>query len=469
MKVVLQTGASLGWAEPLGRPWPLLPVGNRPWVEYWIEWCVAQELREFHVVLGEGAYEIENYLGDGSRWGLTITYSFLRDPDDPDAFLRRDPARWSSGLLYLRRPVFPRRLHDDPPAPLPDVTLAARRPDGLDVFFSRNADVIQGLLAGEPPAAQPFPTTLLAPQALESLQQYFDLNLAMVDGEIARYLTPGYRRQDKAYLGYNVIYPATAHLTEPLMIGNDVRLRDLCSVGPRAIIGNRVIVDRQAEITDSIVFDGTYLGAGIELKGRIAVGRRLIDPTDGTALDLDDTHLLAPLRVPGAGGEKLRRLAHRLVALLLFIVLCPLALLSLLVGYLHGGRMRRVTLLGVRGPVSVGQWQPGGNRSGLLCRFSLDLWPMLGRVVRGQFWLCGQLPVRADEEDEVRTWPTYRPGLFSYADLRPDREDPVQRRIEAAYYAHHRGWGEDLRILLRGWWARLAGHNRPTDDAGGTA
>ena len=464
MHVVIQTGLTPDWAAPLARPWPLLPVGNRPWIEFWIEWCVTQHLTDLHIVLGEGAYEIEHYLGDGSRWGVDIHYSFLRQAEDPESFLRRDPARWLDGLLYVRRPVFPRRLSDDEPAALPDASFVARRGGDLDVLYSRDPALLQQLMEGGAPAADPFPTGLLSPFPLDSLQAYFDLNMAMADGEIARYLTPGYRRQDHAYLGFNVIYPAAARLTAPLIIGNDVRLRGLCSVGPRAILGNRVIVDRQAEVTDSLVLDGTYLGAGIELKGRIVAGRRLIDPADGTALDLDDLHLLAPLRAAGATGERLRRLAHRLTALLIFLAVAPLALPSLALAYLGGGRMGRRAILGVRGPCSIEQWQPGRRWAGLLTRLSFDQWPLLLQVVRGQLWLCGQLPVSPAEQEEARSWPTYRPAVFSYADLRPDREDPVLRRIEAAYYAHHRGWGEDLRILLRGWWSRLAGRNRRADD-----
>ena len=467
MNVVFHTGLTPGWAEPLDRPWPLLPIGNRPWMEYWIEWCVLQEFRSLHVVLGDGAYEIEDYLGDGSRWGVTIRYHFLRDGQEPVSFLRRSPDMWRDGLLFVCRPVFPRRLNDIPPASLSAATYTARRGADLEVFFSRDAIAIDALIAGATPEAPPFSPDVLSLAAIDSLQAYFDLNMAMVEGEIGRYLTPGYQRDDCAYLGYNVQYPATARLVPPLMIGNDVRLRSLCTIGPRAVLGSRVIVDRQAEVTDSIVLDGTYLGAGIELKGRIVAGHRLIDPSDGTAIDLADTQLLAPLREAGARGEKGRRLAHRLFALLLFVVVAPPAILSLALGFLFGGRFGRRSILGVRGPCVIEEWRPGRFTPNFITRFSFHEWTLLLRVVRGQLWLSGQLPVRPDEEEEARRWPTYRPGLFSYADLRPNRGDPMLRRIEAAYYAHHRGWGEDLRIVLHGWWSRLAGHTQECDDLSG--
>lgn len=457
MNVILQTGAELPWAAPLRLPWPLLPIGNRPWLEYWVEWCVQQSWRELQVVLGEGAYEVERYLGDGARWGVSIRYSLLRPGSDPDAFLRRDPARWcGTGLFYLRQPLFPRRLTETPPEAPPGPCHAAHGAEGLTLFFRREGSATPLEATG----ATPFPGPTLAPWPLASLRDYFELNQALVAGEMGRYLTPGYRRGDGAYLGYNVVTPPAARLTAPLIIGNNVMLRPLCSVGPRAILGSRVIVDRQAEIADALVLDGTYIGVGIELKGRIVAGRRLIDPQDGTWLELADPQLLDRVRQAGAAGEQVRRLAHRLLALLLWLLVAPAALVALTLGRLRGGRFTRRRRLGVRGAADFPAWCPGGGGAGLLARLSLDRWPLLLCVARGDLWLCGQLAVRPEEEEEAREWPAYRPGLFTPADTRPDGDDPVMRRLEAAYYAHHRGWREDARVLLQGWWGRLTARDR---------
>jgi hypothetical protein len=457
MHVILHTGQTPDWAAPLNLPWPLLPIGNRPWIEYWIEWCVAQEFRELQIILHAGAHEIESYLGDGSRWGVSFRYSFLRDPSKPDLFLRRDPARWSGGLCYLRQPLFPRRRQGgEAPARLPpDGACAYHRQGVCALFYSRDPATIAAFIRGASPAAAPFPPNALEPAPIESLQEYFALNMSLVSGEAGHYLTPGYRSQEGAYLGSNVIFPAAAHLVPPLIIGNDVRLRALCTVGPRAILGNRVIVDRQAEISDSIVLDGTYVGAGTEIQGRIVSGRRLIDPADGTMIDLDDSHLLAALRGADFRQEGLRHLVHRLAALLLLASSAPIALPALALEWLLGGRLRRDSRLGLRGRCAPRVWLPRRAASGWFERFSFDRWLTLYWVLRGDLLLCGQLAVRPEEQPESDTWPVYQPGVFTYADDRPKRDDPLLRRVEAAYYAFHRGWREDFHLLLRGWWGRF--------------
>lgn len=459
MKAVLHTGCALPWAELLGRPWPLLPVGNRPWIEYWIEWCVEQEIRTIQVLLGDGAWEVEHYLGDGARWGVQIGYSFVRDERDPDAYLRRDPARWREGLFYLRQPLFPRRGPDAAPAPL---GAGSRAVPGC--VFSRDPAFLDAFLAsGSTAGADPFPAAAIQPASLDSLQDYYALNMSLVRGEMARYLAPGYASRDGAYLGLNVIYPPSARLTPPVMIGDHVRLRGLCTIGPDAVLGNRIIVDRQADVRASVILDGTYLGAGIEVHGRIVAGRRLIDPADGTSIDITDAQLLSPLREAGAGGDALRGLLHRLLALALLALFAVPWVVGVLLGLATGGCYRGVRREGRRGPVTIPEWRVRGRWGGVLARLSLDAWPALWRVLAGDLWLCGQLP-RPAEDPAPGADPRF-PAVFTYADARAAREDPLLREMEDGYYAHQRSVGEDLRLLVRAWAGRLTG--RPWSEAGG--
>lgn len=57
VKAVLHTGLVESWATVLGDiPWPLLPVGNRPFIEYWFEECIRHGIKDIRLVLGEGAH-----------------------------------------------------------------------------------------------------------------------------------------------------------------------------------------------------------------------------------------------------------------------------------------------------------------------------------------------------------------------------------------------------------------------------
>lgn len=52
----------------------LVPVGNKPVIEYGIESIVGVGIRDLGIIVSETRSEIEAVVGDGSRWGATITY-----------------------------------------------------------------------------------------------------------------------------------------------------------------------------------------------------------------------------------------------------------------------------------------------------------------------------------------------------------------------------------------------------------
>lgn len=283
--------------------------------------------------------------------------------------------------------------------------------------------------------------------------------MALVRGEIARYLTPGYAHRDNAYIGFNVVYPVQAELKPPLMIGNDCRIGSLALVGPDVVMGNRIIVDRQAEIRNSIVLDGTYLGTGIEIDGRIVAGKRLIEPHDGTVLDLDDAHLLAAFGK--RRGEGLRNLVHRFIAAFLIALFAVPWLIGTLIGLAAGSRYRTERIVGRKGEIRSPVWKTKDGTLSWFHRLGLDQWPRLAQVMSGQLWLVGQLPCHTREAAETQSWPAYLPGIFGLADLRPDRDDVLQRRLEARYYARNRGLREDLKLLLRAIAGLAAGRTLP--------
>ena len=52
----------------------LVPIANKPILFYGIEAMAAAEIRDIGIIIGETAEEIRNAAGDGSRWGVSITY-----------------------------------------------------------------------------------------------------------------------------------------------------------------------------------------------------------------------------------------------------------------------------------------------------------------------------------------------------------------------------------------------------------
>lgn len=467
MKALLVTGRTVDWTARLGLPWPLLPFANRPLLEYWFELCLDLGIRDVTLVLGEGADRVEAFAGDGERWGIRIDYGFLRDDRPPASFVRRSPELWREGLLYVADALFPRRTGGTPPLMPSSGTFLLGPTDAPQALLTADPAALDALMQqGTPwPTARPFAELGIDPVPMASPQRFFDLNMALLDGENARYVTAGYHAADGSAIGYNVIVSPSARMNPPLAIGNDCRIGALATVGPGVVVGNRVVLDRQSELSRCIVLDGTYVGQGVDLKEKIVAGERLMDPEDGMVAAIPDPWLLARIGPGAALGDAARAAAGWLAALVLVAVqVVPFLLLAALVA--AGGSMRLVRrrVYGPRGGTDS-DWSfepaPGAPASTLHRLFralGLDLFPRLATVLAGRLRLCGHDRLRAPDDHEILgALRRYQPAVLHYGTAQAGPRDPLIRRMEALYYEHHRSIGEDLRILARAVAGRLFG------------
>src|SRR5574343_952511 len=57
-------------------PKPMIPILGRPLMEYLIEHLARHGIRQIMVNVAHHHRMIENYFGDGSRWGVELGYSY---------------------------------------------------------------------------------------------------------------------------------------------------------------------------------------------------------------------------------------------------------------------------------------------------------------------------------------------------------------------------------------------------------
>lgn len=461
MKTVIYTGSTEPWTRALGgMPWPLVPMANRPLIDFWMEWCLELRVSEVRLVLGDGSEQVEAYVEDGRRWGLGITYSFLRDDRVPASFLQRNPEQWRDGLLFLSGPMFPRRLQDrKPELPAGDRSYGCGFPGGAACLLSQDPAYLDAYLSGARPAtpARSFRELGFDMAPVDSVRAFFDLNMLLAQGEVGRYVTPGYGAADGSWVGYNVVIPASARAVAPVIIGNECRLGALASVGPSVVVGNHVVIDRQADLKRCVVLDGTYVGRNVELRDKIVTGRRLIDPADGEVVDMEDPWLLA--EVKHSVKFRFRDLTSGAAGWLMAVILLVLQIVpfGLLYGWLRLRGLARYERRPFHGvgrkvrPFGVLRSPAAGRVSPVLRLFralGLDLLPRMAAAVAGRLWLCGHEPLRAPDDNALHeSLPAYYPAVFSYATPRHGESEPAVAAVEARYYAHQRGWREDLRIF----------------------
>lgn len=62
------------WPLTENRPKPLLKIGDKPILEHILKQCIEFGFVNFFISTHYLAHQIENYFGDGSKWGVSITY-----------------------------------------------------------------------------------------------------------------------------------------------------------------------------------------------------------------------------------------------------------------------------------------------------------------------------------------------------------------------------------------------------------
>lgn len=82
MQAVILAGGRGTRLYPLTEniPKPMAPVAGRPFLEYQLDFLKGQSITEVVLLVGYRAAQIEDYFGDGARFGLSIQYSAEQTP-----------------------------------------------------------------------------------------------------------------------------------------------------------------------------------------------------------------------------------------------------------------------------------------------------------------------------------------------------------------------------------------------------
>ncbi len=457
MNALLHISGSPEWPQELNAPpWPLLPVGNRPLLEYWFELCVDLGIQTVQIVMSDFASEIEAYAGDGARWGLNVSYGFEKNGSDPVAYLRRSSEKWQDGLLHIRGPLFPARTEAYCADKAKEKLAGAfSGEDGARLVIARTPDEISAYLNGQVQESLSTDSGI-DPVVLTSTAEFFHVNQRVVKGESQRYLTSGYQiTADNCFIGANTVIPPTAKIQPPVIVGDNCRISELTTIGPCAVIGNNVMIDQRTELENCMVLDGSYIGQNMEIRKKIISRSYLYDVTNDIGMHMPDPWLLGSTRLSKNSLDTFRAVLGWMIALVSsLLMVLPYALLKLLL-CTKPSAIEKQTLPAVRGKtirlrITKPPLNPG-RRMKIFYRFSLDRFPLLLRVLSGKLWLCGHsVALLAENETLKNELPLHFPAAISYEDLQSESTiSESTHRANAFFYLEERSPLEDIRIFIR--------------------
>jgi NDP-sugar pyrophosphorylase family protein len=421
-------------------PSPMLPIADRPVMLYAIELLARQGFKQMVVSLYHLAGDVEAYLGNGQRWGVTLNYLLQRD-----AWGSAGALKWAQPSLTNTFVVMPADaivdvditavlaqhrqrqskatvvVHPVGSDHAPQVCLDAAgrimgtangsggsmayntgvyifEPELLKLVPPRTTfDVQEHLLPALLAAGVPVDTYQMSGywNRLATFQEYHAAqrhvlysawgNLDGLNGLPALHhpSLEGRQISQGIWVGRNHMIHPSVRLSPPVFIGQNCQIGPDVELGPEVVVGSNVVIDDDATVSHSTIFGHTYVGQLVNIDGRVVNKNLVIDKMTAESTQVVDQFLLG--QVTTIVDNRLQRVWDiTLVSLLLLltsVVAVPLSLLLLLT---NGRIFERIERVG-GWPDGMGDGRTDSLQKFQLWRFSVH--KRDGRFTRIGRWL----------------------------------------------------------------------------------
>ncbi len=288
---------NLQWSVPLasdGHP-AMVHICNKYLLEYLVDFMVLSRCESITINMEEYIPEIEDYFGNGERWGICITYKTIQKGEDIDSIIDENdiyssclsfPLIIFDGLFFVH---YDKSDFNTDWTQNLDTGLLTSCDSGnlLIVPTVQNLRNISSIRTGLP----------FSLSKLENLDDYFRLNMEILEAEQKHYVLPGYKETRDIIMGKNVRKGKNVDIRPPVILGDNVSLQDNVCVGPHAVVGSNVILDEKIILEKSVVLANTYVGKGLQLNKKIADGNQIIDMERKYTVKIKDNSLFSVLPV----------------------------------------------------------------------------------------------------------------------------------------------------------------------------
>jgi mannose-1-phosphate guanylyltransferase / phosphomannomutase len=321
MKAVIMAGGQGTRLRPLtsDQPKPMIPIVNLPCMEHIVELLGRHGFTDIAVTLQFLPDEIRDYFGDGSDWGVNMSYSVEDAPAGTAGSVKM--AEQQLGLEGERLLIISgdaltdadlSRLvafHEEKDSEATMVLKSVENPLDFGIVITEEDGRISRFLE-KPAWGQVFSDTvntgiyLLEPSVMEdipdpedgeydfskelfpglleegrplygyvtddywedigTLEQFAGAQRDVLDGKVKGVRPPGTRLRENIYVGRRAQVDDD-ELEGPVVIGENVRVDEGAKISPYSVIADNVIISAGATVERSVVAEGTYVGEGAEL------------------------------------------------------------------------------------------------------------------------------------------------------------------------------------------------------------
>jgi len=320
MKAVVMAGGEGSRLRPLtcNRPKPLVPLCNKPVMEYIIELLKRHGITQIAATLHYLADEIVSYFGDGSEWGVQLHYSVEEEPlgtagavkllddflDETFVIVSGDALtdfnlqkiidfhkeKKSLATLTLTRVDNPleygvviteengaiRRFLEKPSwgevfSDTINTGIYVLEPEVLKMMvrnknYDWSKDIFPRILEEEKPIYGCITTGYWCD--IGNLQQYRNAQSDIMQGKVEVKI-PGEKIARNVWLGEGSEINPSANIAGPAIVGRNCRIKANAHVDEYTIIGDNCIVEEGAVVHMSTLWNNVYLGKNSRMSGGI--------------------------------------------------------------------------------------------------------------------------------------------------------------------------------------------------------
>lgn len=334
MQTVVMAGGQGSRLRPLtsNQPKPMVPVANKPLMVHLVDLLKKHGFDDVVITLQFLPTIITNYFGDGSAWGVNISYVTEESPlgtagsvRNARAFLDRTFVVVSGDALTSIDLAAAAGYHREKGSAVTIVLKKVPNPLEFGIVITDGDGRIERFLE-KPGWGEVFSDTIntgiyiIEPEVLDyipddraydfskdlfprlladgfplfgyvadgywcdvgNLEQYLRVHRDILDG-LVDVKIPGHRLENGVWLGDGVEIDDAASITGPVLIGNHVKIETLAKVREYSVLGNNVVVKRDNFLHRSVIMDNTYLGPSCHIRGTV-VGRNC-DIKSGVRID----------------------------------------------------------------------------------------------------------------------------------------------------------------------------------------
>ncbi|MEW6173956.1 MAG: sugar phosphate nucleotidyltransferase [Bacillota bacterium] len=324
MKAIIMAGGEGSRLRPLtcNRPKPMVPVANRPMMEYCVDLLKKNEIREIGCTLRYLPDVIVRHFGDGSDFGVRISYFIEENPLGTAGSVRNAAAfldqtfivvsgdaltdanlsmavnfhrkRGAIATIVLARASCPLEYGVVITGDGGQIRCFLEKPGWGEVFSDT---VNTGIYVLEPeifdyfPAGKNFdfskdlfPLLMKEKRALYGyimdgywcdiggLEAYLKAHRDLLSGAVDAIL-PGREVSPRVWMEDGVSVDTEAQLKGPLVIGRNTEVRAGACIGAFTVLGRGCTVQAGASIKRSVAWDHCFIGRGAALRGAILANK----------------------------------------------------------------------------------------------------------------------------------------------------------------------------------------------------